>query len=76
MLLLLSFYVTCTHPLISSLACLQIIELYVLIQDKTEVLQSSYSRLNSGENISKQVKSYAFPKSLILLPWFFSETLF
>ena len=39
------------------------IEFYVWIQDKTEPLQSSYSRLNSGENISKQVKSYASPES-------------
>ena len=56
---------------------MQIIEFYVLIQDKTEVLQSSHSRLNSGENISKQVKIMnASPESLILLPWFFSQTLF
>ena len=44
--------------LISSLACLQIITFYVLIQvweDETEVLQSSPSSLNSGENISKLV---------------------
>ena len=45
-------------PLIASLTCLQIIKFYVLIQeweDKTEVLQSSLYRLNSGENISKLV---------------------
>ena len=46
-------------PLISSLTCLQIIKLYVLIQvreDKTEGLQSSLpGRLNSDENISKLV---------------------
>ena len=43
-------------PLISSLTCLQIIKFYVLIQvleDKTEVVESSLYRLNSGENISK-----------------------
>ena len=64
-------------PLISSLTCLQIIEFYVSIQDKAEVLQSSHSRLNSGENISKQVE-------IICLSWifnfialfFFSQTLF
>ena len=42
----------------SSLTFLQIIKFYVLIQeweDKTEVLQSSLYRLNSGENISKLV---------------------
>ena len=42
--------------LISYLTCLKIIKLYVLIQgweDKqTEVLQSSFFRLNAGENIS------------------------
>ena len=31
-----------------------------LIQDKTQVLQSSHSRLNSGENISEQVKIICF----------------
>ena len=39
------------------------IKFYVLIQkweDKTEVLQSSLSTLNSGENISKPVKFLAF----------------
>ena len=71
-----SFYVTYIRPLISSLTCLQIIKLYVLIQeweDKTEVLQSSLYRLNSGENISKLVN--AIRSSLILLPWSFSQSL-
>ena len=45
---------------VSSLTCLQIIEFYVWIQDKTEVLQSSHSRLNSGENISKQFEIICF----------------
>ena len=57
---------------------------YVLIQvwdikweDKTEVLKSSLSGLNSGENISELVNViYASPESLILLPWFFSQSLF
>ena len=47
-------------PLISSLTCLQMIKFYVLIQDKTEVLQSSLSRLNSDENISELVKITCF----------------
>ena len=57
-------------PLIASLTCLQIIKFYVLIQeweDKTEVLQSSLHRLNSGENINKLVDVIiAPPESLIL----------
>ena len=46
-----------------------------LIQDKTQVLQSSHSRLNSGENISKQIKIICF--SLIfnfIALVFFSES--
>ena len=53
----------------SSLTFLQIIKFYVLIQeweDKTEVLQSSLYRLNSGENISKLVDVTC--PSLILMP--------
>ena len=36
------------------------IKFYVLIQDKTEVLQSSLSTLNSDENISELVKITCF----------------
>ena len=48
------------------------IKFYVLIQDKTEVLQSSLSRLNSDENISELVKITCF--SLIFN--FYSPVLF
>ena len=50
-------------PLISSLTCLQIIKFYVLIEvleDKTEVLMVSISRLNSGENISILINVICF----------------
>ena len=50
-------------PLISTLTYLQIIKFYVLIQvleDKTEVLQSSLCRLNSGKNVNKLVDVICF----------------
>ena len=48
-----------------------------LIQDKTQVLQSSHSRLNSGENISKQIKIICFSWIFNFIALvFFSQILF
>ena len=71
-----------TYPLrggrgIRAGSCLQIIQFNVWIQDKTEVLQSSHSRLNWGENISKQVKILCFSCIFNFIALvFFSQTFF
>ena len=63
----------------SSLTFLQIIKFYVLIQeweDKTEVLQSSLYRLNSGENISKLVDVICSSWIFNFIALVFSQSLF